>query len=81
MALHTPNQYYTAPTDCHVCGKQVEQSEYGIEHSGMDNTIWLHPECATILVLRLSHDVVRVGRTNKYPLRVQEVLRDSRKDR
>jgi len=79
MALHTPNQHVLEATNCHVCDKEIEKDQYAIEHMGFDFTMWLHPECATILMLRLGHDVIRVGRTDKHPLRVPEILRDVRK--
>lgn len=39
-------------------------------------TIWLHPECATVLMLRLANDVMRVKHEDKTTRRVVDVLQD-----
>jgi hypothetical protein len=36
--------------------------------------LWFHPECATVMVLRLAHDVMRVKSMKDQPARVVEVL-------
>ena len=37
-------------------------------------TIWLHPECATVLMLRLANDVMRVKPDKNQPQRVVDAL-------
>jgi hypothetical protein len=85
MALHTPKDFMMQPCDCHVCGQLVSEEHYGIEHSGSGQyvldkkvgqgyvSIWLHPECATVLMLRLANDVMRVKRADG---RVVDVLQN-----
>jgi hypothetical protein len=37
-------------------------------------TIWLHPECATVLALRLAYDVMRIKSDKTQPMRVVDGL-------
>jgi hypothetical protein len=37
-------------------------------------TIWLHPECATVLALRLAYDVMRIKPDKEQPMRVVDGL-------
>jgi hypothetical protein len=39
-------------------------------------TLWFHPECATVLALRLAHDVVRIKSDKDQPKRVVDELQD-----
>jgi hypothetical protein len=94
MALHTPNGFMMSPCKCHVCFKEVTEQENAIEHSGHGQsiraedpgikesyvTIWLHPECATVMMLRLANDVMRIKTTAVQP-RVVDALRDLIKER
>lgn len=94
MALHHPNEFTLEPTFCHICGQEVREDQYGIEHSGHGimthskdprfapihdfvdgyTNIWFHPECAVVMALRLSHDVMKIkGETNQ-PMRVVDGL-------
>jgi hypothetical protein len=89
MSLHTPNEFMMKPCKCHVCFKEVTEKENAIEHSGHGQsvrsedpgikegyvTIWMHPECATILMLRLANDVMRMD-TRAYPPRVVDSLKN-----
>ena len=36
--------------------------------------IWFHPECATVMMLRLANDVMRVKMTEGQPMRVVDAL-------
>ena len=38
-------------------------------------TLWLHPECATVMALRLAHDVMRAKNGKDQPMRVVDELR------
>ena len=92
MSVLRPNEpSHGGATTCHVCGKPVEMSDFGIEHDGhvhvyhseeRDNTygaIILHAECATVLAMRLIHDVMQQrDRTEQTPLRAVEVLGKNR---
>lgn len=80
-----------SPTTCHVCAKKIGLDDQVIEHGGwvngdgkygLNGGITMHPECATILVLRLAADVVKQPSENKIPqgeARVLHVLRDVRR--
>jgi hypothetical protein len=94
MALHTPNEFMMYPCKCHVCFKEVTEQENAIEHSGHGQsvraedpgikegyvTVWFHPECATVMMLRLANDVMRINTTATQP-RVAEALRNLVKER
>jgi hypothetical protein len=58
-------------TLCHVCSKDFKQEDKIIEHTGQVfrfplteglGCIVLHEECATVLILRLAADVMRVDK-------------------
>jgi hypothetical protein len=78
------------PLKCHVCSKTIALEDQVIEHGGyvngggtygLNGGIAMHPECATILVLRLAADVVKQPSEPKIPqgeARVLHVLRDVR---
>jgi len=88
MSVHKPNEFMMKHCDCHVCGERIFESRYAIEHSGagqyVENktlgegfvSIWLHPECATVLALRLAHDVMRIPPTKGQP-RAVDLLQHS----
>jgi hypothetical protein len=38
-------------------------------------TLWFHPECATVMALRLAHDVMKVKNVQDQPARVVDGLR------
>jgi hypothetical protein len=38
-------------------------------------TLWFHPECATVMALRLAHDVMRIKNIKDQPARVVDGLR------
>jgi len=73
---------------CHVCSKPVDLGDVGIVHYGHVVTrdgdgalvddyspLALHTECATVLAMRLIHDVVAVReRPPQTPLRATELL-------
>jgi hypothetical protein len=94
MSLHTPNDFLMRPCCCHVCGKEITEQEHAVEHSGRGQymprnvrgvkeefvTIWLHPECATVLMLRLANDVMRVSHKSTTP-RVVDTLQRAVKQR
>lgn len=94
MALHTPNGFFMTPCKCHVCYKDIYEQEFAVEHSGHGQSvraedpgvkeayvsIWLHPECATILMLRLANDVMKVDSSGEYP-RVVNTLQNTVKQR
>lgn len=39
-----------------------------------DTVIWFHPECATVMVLRLAHDVMKIKTADDQPMRVVDGL-------
>jgi hypothetical protein len=73
-------------SDCHICGERIREDQNAIEHSGAGQyvqakqlgegfvSIWMHPECATVLAMRLINDVMSVKRTAEQPARVVEEL-------
>lgn len=73
---------------CHVCSDKFTPDDVVVEHSGgvmlcisgqEDNgggSIVLHPECATILAMRLLHDVMDIR--NSPQMRVVDALRNVR---
>jgi transcription antitermination factor NusG len=76
------------PCKCHICYKDIDEQHYAIEHSGHGQmmqekllesyvTVWMHPECATIMMLRLAHDVMRIRNTPNQPRRVVDLLQDT----
>ena len=93
MALHTPNEFLMQHCDCHVCGKQIVDTQHAIEHSGAGQysvnkqlgegyvSIWLHPECATVLMLRLANDVMRIRPAKDQPPRVVDVLQQTARNK
>ena len=36
--------------------------------------LWFHPECATVMALRLAHDVMRIKNVKDQPARVVDAL-------
>jgi hypothetical protein len=93
MSVLQPNEpSHSGMTICHVCGKPVEMSDFGIEHDGHVHVyhsdapdvtygvILLHAECATVLAMRLIHDAMQQRqRTEQTPLRAVEVLNRNRR--
>jgi hypothetical protein len=90
MSLYTPNNFLMRPCKCHICYKDITEQQYAIEHSGNGQTaegkilesyvtIWMHPECATVMVLRLAYDVMRVENKPNQPRRVVDTLQDTAK--
>lgn len=75
-------------TNCHVCGVALRDQEVMVEHSGATmvcisgqetnghGSIVMHPECATILAMRLMSDVIEAP--NAYGHRVVDTLRKVR---
>jgi hypothetical protein len=39
-------------------------------------TLWFHPECATVMALRLAHDVMKIKNVKDQPRRVVDGLQD-----
>ena len=88
MSLHTPNEFTLTPTKCHICYGEIREDQHAIEHSGHGQlvhakqmyegytTTWFHPECATVLVLRLANDVMRIKTVKDQPKRVVDELQD-----
>ena len=88
MSVLKPGQpSYGGGSTCHVCGKPVDKSDFGIEHDGdvhvyhnaeslnSYGAILLHAECAVVLAMRLIHDAMQQNeRTAQTPLRAVEVL-------
>jgi|APGre2960657404_1045060.scaffolds.fasta_scaffold10198_5 hypothetical protein len=88
MSAIEPNQpAFGSATLCHVCRTPVDMSDFAVEHDGhvgMSNQsftveghghIILHAECATVLAMRLIHDVMnQKERTFQTPRRVVEAL-------
>jgi len=93
MSAIEPNEpSFGNATLCHVCNKPVDISDFAVEHDGhvgMRNQaftaeghghIIMHAECATILAMRLIHDVMKQKeRTIETPLRAVEVLNRNRR--
>jgi len=93
MSAIEPNEpSFGNATLCHVCNKPVDISDFAVEHDGhvgMRNQafaaeghghIILHAECATVLAMRLIHDVMKQKeRTVETPLRAVEVLNRNRR--
>lgn len=81
MSLQIADDFYMTPCKCHVCYKEITTQENAIEHSGHGQsvraenpgikeayvTVWLHPECATVMMLRLANDVMRIKTTPATP--------------
>lgn len=78
---------------CHVCNKPVDMDDVGVEHDGHVGIrnkefevegyghIIMHTECATVLAMRLIHDVMAHNeRTEQTPLRAVEVLGKHRRN-
>jgi hypothetical protein len=76
-------------THCHVCSQKfVHDHDVAIDHSGAamvhedgqqtngHGSIVMHPECATILAMRLLHDVMDIR--NGPDMRVVDTLRNVR---
>jgi len=82
------NKYGAMPqrlaTHCHVCGDVFRDQEVMVEHSGATmvcisgqetnghGSIVMHPECATILAMRLLSDVIEAP--SEYGERVVDTL-------
>jgi hypothetical protein len=93
MSAIEPNQpSLGSATLCHVCHKPVDMADFAVEHDGhvgLRNQaftaegyghIILHAECATVLAMRLIHDVMLQKQTSfQTPLRVVNVLGRTRK--
>ena len=90
MSLHTPHNFMMFPCKCHVCYGDITEQQHAIEHSGhgcMSQSkekgyvaIWLHPECATIMALRLAYDVMKVENMTGQPRRVVDTLKIAAKN-
>jgi len=94
MSVIKPNEFsFGNATMCHVCHKPVDVSDFAVEHDGHVGIrnkefdvegyghIILHAECATVLAMRLVHDVMKqTERTEQTPLRVVEALGKLRKE-
>jgi len=93
MSAIEPNQpAFGSATFCHECCKPVDMSDFAVEHDGHvgirnqaftaegHGHIILHAECATVLAMRLIHDVMKQKeRSSQTPLRVVEALGRLRK--
>ena len=93
MSAIEPNQPALGnATLCHVCHKPVDMADFAVEHDGhvgIRNQVFsaegyghiiMHAECATVLAMRLIHDVMKQKeRTSQTPLRVVEALSKARK--
>jgi hypothetical protein len=93
MSTIEPNApAFGCATLCHVCRKPVDMSDFAVEHDGHVGVrnqsftvegygnIIMHAECATVLAMRLIHDVMKQKeRTAQTPLRVVEALGKLRK--
>ena len=94
MSAIKPNELaFGNATLCHVCHTPVDVSDFAVEHDGHvgihNKTLSaegyghfiLHAECATVLAMRLIHDVMRQKeRTSQTPQRVVEALGKLRKE-
>jgi hypothetical protein len=94
MSVIQPNEFsFGNTTRCHVCHRHVDVSDFAVEHDGHVGIrnkelnaegyghIILHAECATVLAMRLIHDVMQQNeRTEQTPLRVVEALNNFRKE-
>ena len=75
-------------THCHVCYVKFEDGDAIVEHGGAamvhnddvetngNGSIVLHPECATLLAMRMLHDVMNTR--NSPHMRVVDALRNIR---
>ena len=93
MSTIAPNEpAFGSATLCHVCHKPVDMADFAVEHDGhvgLRNQaftaegyghIIMHAECATVLAMRLIHDVMKQkDRTKQTPNRVVETLNHTRK--
>ena len=82
------DRYTRKATHCHTCGRPFEDVDIVVEHSGaamvhkngLETTdrgsIVMHPECATILAMRLISDVMDIR--NSPEMRVVDTLRTVR---
>ena len=91
-ALRPDKQALGNATCCHVCHKPVDIGDFAVEHDGHVGVrtkelsvegyghIIMHAECATVLAMRLIHDVMnQYDRPEQTPLRVVEVLNRNRR--
>lgn len=87
MGLQTPGQFNMDSCPCHICHGEIREDQHAVEHMGHGQmsmsqlvegavTIWMHPECATVLALRLAHDVMRIKNAPHQPKRVVDELQD-----
>jgi hypothetical protein len=55
---------------------QTRDPRFGPLHDFVEGhmTLWFHPECATVMALRLSHDVMRIKGAKDQPKRVVDGL-------
>lgn len=73
---------------CHVCHGDIREDQDMVEHSGAgvayrtgghatesSVSIWMHPECAVILSLRIMHDVMKAKSGKDKPMRVVDTLK------
>lgn len=69
---------------CFVCGQKIRNDQFAIQWDGYTREtdkdwlhIWFHPECATMMVLQLSSDVMKQRYTSQHEtLRVVDSLRN-----
>ena len=94
MSVIKPNEAaFGNASHCHVCHTPVDMSDFAVEHDGHVGFrskeiaiegyghIIMHAECATVLAMRLIHDVMQQNeRTEQTPLRVVEALNKLRKE-
>ncbi len=83
----TPNKCHICHGDIREDQHAIEHSGHGLLSQSSDPrfaklfdrvegyaTLWFHPECATVMVLRLSHDVMKVKNIEGQPARVVDGL-------
>lgn len=73
---------------CHICYGEIREDQDAVEHSGEGVLtqskdprveghvgIWMHPECAVVLSMRLMHDVMKAKNGKDKPMRVVDTLK------
>lgn len=94
MSLNNPKNQDTTflrrPYDvCFMCSGKIGEKQFAIEWTGVASinsekrseyvNIWLHPECATVMVLQLASDITKqppAQHNSNEPNRVVDSLRN-----
>ena len=55
----------------------VSKADKNTLYNAQEGTVslWFHPECATVMALRLAHDVMKIKTDKDQPMRVVDALK------